>query len=124
MVNSRRKGKVGELHWRDVLREHGYTNARRGQQFSGTETTEDVVGGPVGFHCEVKDRKAHNVWKHMEQAEHDSGGRAVPYVAMRSPRKPWLVVLRAEDFLRLTSSSAGAAPTQGQPTDPAAGQSA
>ena len=101
MVNSRQKGKRGELDWRDVLRKHGYPNARRGQQFSGTETTEDVVGGPVGFHCEVKDRKAHNVWNAMQQAEHDSGGRAVPYVAMRSPRKPWLVVLRAEDFLAL-----------------------
>ena len=101
MVNSRAKGCRGERDWRDVLRANGYPNARRGQQFSGTETTEDVVGGPVGFHCEVKDRKAHNVWNAMQQAEHDSGGRAVPYVAMRSPRKPWLVVLRAEDFLAL-----------------------
>jgi Holliday junction resolvase len=109
MVNSRQKGKSGELAWRDVLRENGYSSARRGQQFSGTETTEDVVGGPVGFHCEVKVREKHNAWGHMQQAEHDSGGRAVPYVAMKMNRKPWLVVLRAEDFLRLARLVEGAA---------------
>ena len=106
MVNSRAKGCRGERDWRDFLRENGYPEARRGQQYSGTETTEDVVGGPVGFHCEVKNRQTHNVWEHMEQAEHDCGGRAVPYVAMKKNGKPWLVVLRAGDFLALTRRAA------------------
>jgi len=102
-MNSRAKGKRGELLWRDFLREHGYRDARRGQQYSGTETSEDVVGGPRGFHCEVKHRERHDIWASIEQAEHDAGGRAVPYVAAKRNNKPWLVVLRAEDFLRLVT---------------------
>lgn len=103
MVNSRQKGKRGELEWRDILREHGWPEARRGQQYSGDPDAPDVVGGPEGFHCEVKVREVHNAWEWMEQAEHDSGGRAVPYVAMKRNNKQWLVVLRATDFLKLVS---------------------
>lgn len=100
-MNSRAKGKRGELAWRDILRDYGWLEARRGQQYSGTETSEDVVGGPTWTHAEVKVRERHDFWDAMEQAERDAAGRAVPYVAAKRNRRPWLVALRAEDFLRL-----------------------
>lgn len=103
MVNSRAKGKRGELLWRDILREAGWSDARRGQQFAGGTESPDVVGGPAGFHCEVKLRENHAPWDAMAQAEHDAGDGEIPYVAMKRNHKPWLVVLRAEDFLRLVA---------------------
>ena len=48
MINSRRKGKAGELEWARLCREHGY-DCRRGQQFSGSNGDADVVGLP-GIH--------------------------------------------------------------------------
>lgn len=101
MVNSRQKGKRGELEWRDVLRAAGYTEARRGQQFAGGGDSPDVVGGPAWTHAEVKVRERHDPWAAMEQAEHDAGSGLVPYVAMKRNHKPWLVVLRAGDFLEM-----------------------
>lgn len=108
MVNSRQKGKRGELEWRDVLRAAGYADARRGQQYSGTETSEDVVGGPQGFHCEVKLRERHDMWEAIQQASEDCAPGAVPYVAAKRARQPWLVVMRAEDWLRLVAQAAAA----------------
>lgn len=101
MTNSRAKGKRGELEWRDKLREHGWTDARRGQQYCGGADSPDVVGGPAGTHAEVKVREQHAPWEHMEQAVAEAPAGAVPYVAMKRNRKDWLVVLRADDFLRM-----------------------
>jgi hypothetical protein len=95
------------LHWRDVLRQHGYTDARRGQQYAGNPDAPDVVGGPENFHCEVKSREQHFPWQWMEEAVADAGDKT-PYVAMKRNRSPWLVILRAEDFLKL----AGALPAK------------
>ena len=47
---SRDKGKRGERELANALRNCGY-ETRRGQQYSGTETSADVVGLP-GIHIE------------------------------------------------------------------------
>ena len=53
-MNSREKGKRGERAWRDELRANGYC-ARRGQQFSGSAESPDVVCEDLpAFHFEVK----------------------------------------------------------------------
>lgn len=100
MVNSRRKGAAGERMWRDVLREAGWTDAKRGQQRSGLEQA-DVVDGPFHVHFEVKVRERHLMWDAMEQAVRDAKSGQMPIVAAKMNRKPWLCVLRAEDLLRL-----------------------
>ena len=101
MTDSRAKGKRGELAWRDFLREHGYADARRGQQFQGGPGSPDVVGGPVGTHVEVKNTERHEMWAAMEQSEREAAPGEMPYVACKRNGKRWLVVLRAEDLLRL-----------------------
>lgn len=100
MVNSKQKGKRGELMWRDFLIERGIA-ARRGQQFSGDPSAPDVIADHPGFHCEVKFREQHAPWDYMTQARSEAGPGAVPYVAMKSKNKPWLVVLDADAFVRL-----------------------
>ena len=97
-MNSRRKGKGGELEWCHVLRELGYV-AARGQQYHGGVDTPDVVGGIPGTHCEVKRRERLNIDDAIDQAIRDSGDILVPYVAHRRNRRPWLVTLRAQDLL-------------------------
>lgn len=101
MVNSRQKGKRGELAFRDLLRERGYADARRGQQFAGGPDSPDVVGGPKGFHFEVKFRETHQPWEAMAQAEAERRPHDVPVVAMKKNGKQWLIVLRERDFFHL-----------------------
>lgn len=98
MVNSRAKGCRGELEWSAFLREHlACPDARRGQQFSGSPDSPDVVGGIQGLHPEVKRVERLNLQDAMEQAVRDCGDD-IPYVASRRSRKPWLVTVRADDL--------------------------
>ena len=43
-MNSRRKGAVGEREIAKYLREHGFTEARRGQQFKGGADSPMLLG--------------------------------------------------------------------------------
>ena len=71
-MNSRNKGKRGERQWRDELRSHGY-QARRGQQFSGSPDSPDVVcDGLPWIHFEVKAVERLNIEQAMEQARRDA----------------------------------------------------
>src|SRR5438128_9741784 len=99
-MNSREKGKRGERQWRDELRANGYA-ARRGQQFSGSPDSPDVVCDSLPWiHFEVKAVERLNIEDAMEQARRDSGGK-VPVVAHRRNFRPWLVTVTAETFFRL-----------------------
>lgn len=99
-MNSRAKGCRAERAWRDELRAAGYTDARRGQQYAGGTDSADVVNGPEGWHAEVKHVEALNVRAAMDQAKRDAGSKK-PYVAWKRNNKPWLIILRSEDFLDL-----------------------
>ena len=75
-MNSREKGKRGERQWRDELRAHGYT-ARRGQQFSGSPESPDVICDELDWlHFEVKAVERLNIEDAMEQARRDAGSAA------------------------------------------------
>jgi Holliday junction resolvase len=103
-VNSCRKGKVGERAWRDQLIAKGFS-ARRGQQFSGSPDSPDVVCEDLShLHFEVKVVEALNVHKAMEQAVADAG-RKVPVVAHKKNRTDWLVTMRATDWFKILKES-------------------
>ena len=71
-MNSRQKGARGERQWRDELRAQGYA-ARRGQQFSGSSDSPDVVCPALPWiHFEVKAVERLNIEEAMEQARRDS----------------------------------------------------
>ena len=98
-INSNQKGKKGEREWAKLCREQGFTDARRGQQFSGIEG-KDVVGLP-DIHVEVKRVERLNISKAMEQAIGDSKDTEIPIVAHRKNREEWKVTMRAEDWFKL-----------------------
>jgi Holliday junction resolvase len=104
-MNSRAKGCRGEREWRDQLREAGFLNARRGQQFSGGTDSPDVICPELPkIHFEVKRVEAGNVYKWMAQAERDAQDKT-PVVAHKKNHHDWVVVLKAEDFFKLIRSS-------------------
>lgn len=99
-INSRDKGKRGELELASKLREYGY-DCRRGQQYSGTETTADIVGLPY-IHPECKRVEALNLYTAYEQAVRDSGTSGdMPTVFHRKNGKPWLAIMSLEDWMKL-----------------------
>lgn len=103
-MNSRRKGKDGELELAKVLRAHGY-EARRGVQYHGGADSPDVVG-IEGLHIECKRVEALNVYAAMEQADRDCGEN-VPVVMHRKNGKPWLVTMHLGDFLKIWGGKKG-----------------
>lgn len=98
-INSRNKGKRGELEWARFCRDQGYSDVRRGQQYSGVEG-EDVVGLP-GIHCEVKRTEKLRLYDAIDQARRDAKDGQLPIIAHRRNHCDWLVVMRAEDWFRL-----------------------
>ena len=98
MINSKNKGRVGEREFAKFLRAHGFSEARRGQQYSGIEG-EDVVGIP-NIHIECKRVERLNIHDAMNQSIRDADNQ-IPIVAHRKNRTEWLVTMRAEDFLEL-----------------------
>jgi Holliday junction resolvase len=97
-MNSRAKGKRGELMLAKILREHGY-DAHRGVQYHGGSDSPDVTGIP-GFHIESKFVENLSVRKAMEQSISDAGDK-IPTVMWKKSNEPWLVVMRLEDFLEV-----------------------
>ena len=98
-MNSREKGKVGERELAKKLQEYGY-ETRRGQQFCGANGDADVVGLP-GIHIECKRNERLNIFDAMEQAISDANADEIPVVMHRKNRKPWLVTMTLDDFIRI-----------------------
>lgn len=97
-INSRAKGAAGEREFSKLCRDKGYSNVRRGQQFSGLEG-EDVVGLD-GIHVEVKRVEKLNIENALQQAERDRNGK-MPIVAHRKNKEDWKITMRAEDWFIL-----------------------
>lgn len=97
-MNSKQKGKRGELELARKLREYGY-ETRRGQQYSGIEG-EDVVGLPH-IHIECKRTERLNIYEAMKQAIKDAKLDEKPAVFWRKNREGWLVIMRFDDWVEL-----------------------
>ena len=102
-INSKQKGKVGELEVANILKKRGY-KARRGQQYCGANGDPDVIGLD-GFHIEVKRIESGHgkAYEWYEQAVNDSREGETPIVVHRKNRAPWLVSISFDDFLDLIS---------------------
>lgn len=98
-MNSRDKGKRGELDAAKLLKKHGY-DARRGQQFSGANGDADVVGLP-GIHIEVKRVEKLNIDNALDQAIRDKRAAEIPIVLHRKNRSVWKVTMRFEDWIAM-----------------------
>lgn len=98
-MNSRDKGKRGELEAAHLLKDHGY-DARRGQQFSGANGDADVVGLP-GIHLEVKRVEKLNIENAVEQSIRDAREGEKPAVLHRKNRRKWLVTMPFDEWIEL-----------------------
>ena len=102
-MNSKEKGKRGELEWAAFCRGQGYECRRTAQYCGKTGDAADVVGLP-GIHVEVKRVERLNIEDAMSQAIHDSKGERLPIVAHRKNNADWLVTMKAEDWFSLYRS--------------------
>lgn len=101
-MNSKDKGKRGEREAAKALLRAGVVSAaRRGQQFSGSPDSPDVITSNRKVHFEVKRTERINIYKFMDQAKRDSGEDQVPIVLTRSNRKDWLVTLELDQLMNL-----------------------
>lgn len=98
-MNSREKGKRGELELARVLRSLGY-DCRRGQQYSGANGDADVVGLP-GVHIECKRVERLNLTDAVHQALRDKRGGELPAVFHRRNDEPWLVTMPLESWIEI-----------------------
>lgn len=99
-MNSRQKGKRGELELAHILKtSYGY-EARRGQQYCGANGDADVVGLP-GVHIEVKRTERFKLYDAMKQSERDAKDDEIPVVITRKNNEQWVVCIKLEDFIEL-----------------------
>lgn len=105
-ASQRTKGAAGEREWCDFLKAHGYATAQRllGQARDGGG---DVPLPPMLY--EVKRRHGIAVREWLDQAVASMvnyKGCDIPAVAMREDgRTDWMILLRAEDFIKLLKLS-------------------
>ncbi len=99
-MNSRAKGKRGELELAQALRERGFA-ARRGRQFNGGDGSPDIVHDlPGNIHVECKRTEGGSPYKWLDQAKADAWGK-VPVVMHRRSNREWIVILSLDDFVAL-----------------------
>ena len=79
MVNSKQKGARFERLLASKLREFGYSDARRGQQYCGSNGDADVVGLPH-LHIEAKHQEKMCLYDWMAQAIRDARTEEIPVV--------------------------------------------
>jgi Holliday junction resolvase len=98
-LNSKQKGARGERFVASFLRDHGF-DAHRGQQFSGSPDSPDVVSRDFPFHIESKFVERLNLADACAQAEGDCGGK--PWVVMHKRNHgPLLATVKAEVLMEL-----------------------
>ena len=98
-MNSKSKGKRGELELCRKLREYGYS-CSRSVQYCGANGDADVVGLP-GIHIECKRVERLNLTDAMHQALRDSRPGELPAVFHRRNSEPWLVTMPLEKWIEI-----------------------
>lgn len=101
-INSRMKGKYGELELVKVLNELLGIRARRGRQYCGLDGSPDVVlqqeedNGELsdikGLHVECKRVECFNLYEALSQSIRDAREGEIPVVCHRRNHKPWVIV--------------------------------
>ena len=104
---SRDKGKRGELELSHRLRDLGFADCHRAQQYCGSASSADILG-LEHIHPECKRTEALRIYDAMAQAIQDSAGTDdLPAVFHRKSKQPWLVIMRLEDWVELYRAYVG-----------------
>lgn len=99
-INSKKKGKSGELELVRKLNEYGY-KTRRSVQYNGKaeEGQPDLIGLP-GVHIECKRTEALRLYDAVDQAKRDSKGD-LPAVFHRKNNCEWVVIMPLDAWMQL-----------------------
>ena len=102
-MNAKKKGSAGERELLSLLEAHGIPAHRNIQQFVGGVDNPDIAAEVCGIplHVECKRQERLRLSEAVNQAVRDANGHALPIVAHRSNRQPWLLTVRLEDLIQL-----------------------
>ena len=104
-INSKQKGNRGERELANYLKKKGYS-ARRGQQYSGSPDSPDVICDEwPNIHIEVKRAEKLNIENALQQSINDSNTNQVPTVMHRKNKENWKVTLLLDDFISLLKNN-------------------
>lgn len=98
---SRAKGGAGEREVVQILRTHGWPDAKRTSDGSGQQGRGDIANGPDATHLEVKRQETIKVGEWWRQAEAEAATGCLPVVVFRRSRMPWLAVVELDELLAL-----------------------
>lgn len=98
-INSKTKGKVGELEFCHELKAIGI-DAHRSCQYMGGHDSADIKSSlPISW--EIKRVEKLNIYNAMAQAVKDAGPNGqVPVVAHRKNRSEWLLTFQLKDIFK------------------------
>ena len=102
-INSKRKGKKGELYVVNRFKEEGY-DCNRTAQFKGNTGRADDIEGIDYIHAEVKFVEKLNLIEAMNQAVRDSLAsyrKAMPTVFHKKNYHELMVTMRFTDWIKL-----------------------
>ena len=100
-LNSRAKGARGERELASKLREYGFKDARRGQQYCGANGDADVIDALPGIHIECKRVEALSLYPALSQAKSDARTGEMPVVVHRRNNCEWVVIQPLEDWIEM-----------------------
>lgn len=101
-INSKQKGKKGELELAKVLKQYGY-DVRRSVQYNGKaeDGQPDLVGLPH-IHVECKRTEKLKLYDAVDQAKRDSEGTdQLPVVFHRRNNCEWVAIMPLDDFMTI-----------------------
>lgn len=100
-INSKQKGKRGELEVAHIFSSAGFPT-RRGVQYSGGKDSPDVVVDIISdyFHFEVKNTSKLQIGPLIQQMKRDAEFK-VPIGVFKLPQYGWNIVMNFQTFLDL-----------------------
>lgn len=103
-INSKQKGNRYERELAKTFRAYGFTEARRGVQYSGKQGEADDVVGLPHIHIEAKHVEKLNLYEAIKQAERDANHDEFPCVFHRRNRTKTYVTMSLDDWMTLYST--------------------
>lgn len=106
-INSKQKGKRGELELVHEFRKYGYETARSVQYNGKAEDGQPDVVGLEGIHVECKFTNALRLYDAIKQAKRDSettNREELPVVFHRKSREDWVAIMPLDTFFTLYKS--------------------
>lgn len=104
-INSKQKGKTGELEFAHECEKYGFNDVHRTAQTNGKlEQSLADCEGLKGIHIEVKRVEKLNIDDAMEQSVRDlqtKKEKKIPVVFHRKNRKKWKATMYLEDWFTL-----------------------